>query len=174
MEIQIRTYQMHEEAENGIAAHWHYAATKNQGFSDERLSEGTFAPGEKLSWVKQLVAWQEEIVDSRDFLNALKFDALHHRIFVFSPKGDVFDLPQGATSIDFAYAVHTELGDKAMGARVNGKMVSLDYHLRSGEMVEILIDKNKKVPSRDWLGFVVTQTAKREISRHFKNFQKKV
>lgn len=168
IEIQIRTKQMHEEAENGIAAHWYYAHMKTAGVSDRKLEDGIFAPNEKLSWVKQLVAWQKEIVDSQEFLNALKFDALRHRIFIFSPKGDVFDLPTEATPIDFAYAVHTDLGDKAVGSRVNGKLIPLDYKLKSGEMVEILVDKNKKTPSRDWLDFVVTQTAKREISQHFK------
>ena len=168
IEIQIRTKQMHEEAENGIAAHWYYTQTKNAGVAGKKLSEGTFAPDEKLSWVKQLVAWQKEIVDSQEFLNALKFDALRQRIFIFSPKGDVFDFPTEATPIDFAYAVHTDLGDKAVGSRVNGRLVSLDYKLKSGEMVEILTDKNKKMPSRDWLNFVVTQTAKHEISQHFK------
>jgi GTP pyrophosphokinase len=167
IEVQIRTYEMHDEAENGIAAHWYYVQLKTAGATGKQLEEGVFAPDEKLNWVKQLVAWQKEIVDSHEFLNVLKFDALSHRIFIFSPKGDVFDLPQAATPIDFAYAVHSELGDKAIGARVNGKLVSLEYKLKSGEMVEILVDKNKKNPSRDWLKFVVTQTAKREISRHF-------
>jgi len=167
IEVQIRTYEMHQEAENGIAAHWHYAQAKSAGVSDKKLSEGVFAPDEKLSWVKQLVAWQKEIVDSREFLKALKFDALSHRIFVFSPKGDVFDLPVGATPIDFAFTVHTALGDKAAGCRVNGKLVPLDYKLKSGEMVEILLDKNRKAPSRDWSNFVVTQIARREIAKHF-------
>lgn len=169
MEVQIRTFEMHEEAENGIAAHWHYAQLKSKKISEKKLENGVFAPDEKLSWVKQLVAWQKEIVDSQEFLEVLKFDALKHRIFVFSPNGDVFDLPTEATPVDFAYAVHTELGDKATGAKVDGKMVSLDFKLKSGQMVEILVDKNKKRPSQDWLSFVVTQTAKREIKKHFKS-----
>ncbi len=169
IEVQIRTYQMHEEAENGIAAHWYYGHLKTAGVSDKKLEDGVFAPNEKLSWVKQLVLWQKEIVGSQEFLQALKFDALKHRIFVFSPKGDVFDLPAGATPIDFAYAVHTELGDKAVGAKVNGKMVSLDSRLKSGDMVEILTSEKKKGPSRDWLSFVVTQVAKKEILKHFRS-----
>lgn len=169
IEVQIRTYQMHEEAENGIAAHWYYVRLKKAGFSDKRLEDGVFAPDEKLSWVKQLVAWQKEIVGSQEFLQALKFDALKHRIFVFSPKGDVFDLPAESTPIDFAYAIHGELGDKAMGAKVNGKMVSLDSRLKSGDMVEILTSEKKKGPSRDWLSFVVTRVAKKEILKHFRS-----
>jgi GTP pyrophosphokinase len=168
IEIQIRTYQMHDEAENGIAAHWYYASLKSKGVSDQRLESGTFAPDEKLSWVRQLVTWQKEIVGSKEFLEAIKFDALAHRIFVFSPKGDVFDLPLGATPIDFAYAVHTSLGDEAVGAKVNGKMVKLNYKLKSGDMVEILKKEGTK-PSRDWLEFVVTTLAKRRIRRFFKN-----
>lgn len=174
IEVQIRTFQMHEQAENGIAAHWYYTQLKAYGVSDKRLENGIFALDEKLSWVKQLVAWQKEIIDSQEFLEALKFDALKHRIFVFSPKGDVFDLPQDATPIDFAYAVHTELGEQATGAKVNGKLVPLDFKLKSGQMLEILIDKGKKGPSRDWLSFVVTQAAKREIKKHFKSQEEKV
>lgn len=168
IEIQIRTYEMHEEAENGIAAHWHYTYLKQSGTSDRDLEVGVFVPDEKLAWVKQLVAWQKEIVDSHEFLKALKFDALQHRIFVFSPKGDVFDLPTGATPVDFAYAVHTGLAEMVTGAKVNGQMVALDYPLKSGQMVDILTSKQKRGPSRDWLNFVVTQTAKKEILRHFK------
>ena len=169
IEVQIRTHQMHEQAENGIAAHWYYAMKKHESSQEVRDKVGFFAPDEKLSWVRQLVAWQKEMIDSSEFLEALKFDALHHRIFVFSPKGDVFDLPAESTPIDFAYAVHTELGDKAVGAKVNGKMVSLDSKLKSGEMVEILTSDKKKEPSRDWLNFVVTRLAKREILKHFRS-----
>ncbi|MDO8551242.1 MAG: RelA/SpoT family protein [bacterium] len=166
IEVQIRTREMHEAAENGIAAHWNYAHHKQANASEKVLASGVFVPEEKLVWVKQLVAWQREIVDSHEYLNALKFDALRHRIFVFSPKGDAFDLPAEATPVDFAYSVHTGLGNKVIGARVNGRMVPLEYKLKSGEMVEIIVDKNKKKPSRDWLNFVVTQTAKKEITRH--------
>lgn len=167
LEIQIRTFEMHKEAENGIAAHWYYVAEKSKGAADKKLESGVFAPGEKLSWVKQLVSWQKEIVDSKEYLEALKFDALASRIFVFSPKGDVFDLPAGATPIDFAYAVHTDLGDEADGALVNGKMVSLGFKLKSGDMVQIIKKEGTK-PSERWLRFVVTQTAKRKISQHLR------
>jgi GTP pyrophosphokinase len=168
MEVQIRTYQMHDEAENGIAAHWHYSYQKSLSASDQKLESGVFAPSEKMSWVKQLVAWQNEIVDSQEFLRTLKFDALSHRIFIFSPKGDVFDLPSGATPVDFAYAVHTELGSECKGAKVNDKLEPLDYKLKSGQIVEIMRSKNKKKPSRDWLNFVVTRTACYEIAKHFR------
>lgn len=166
-EVQIRTFQMHEEAENGIAAHWFYAEQKQKKSSEEKVEKGFFAPTDKLKWVKELAAWQKEIVDSKDFLEALKFDGLAHRIFVFSPKGDVYDLPAGATPIDFAYAVHTELGNNIDGARINGKLSSLSNKLKNGDVVEI-IDKKKSKPSKKWLEFVVTRTAKREILKYFK------
>ncbi len=166
LEIQIRTFEMHEEAENGVAAHWFYASVKNQGVSGEKL-KNVFAPDEKVSWVKQLVAWQDELIDTKEFVDALRFDGLAHRIFVFSPKGDVYDLPSGATSIDFAYAVHTQLGDEATGAKANGKMVALDYKLKSGDMVEIIKKEGTK-PTKGWLDFVVTNLARREISKHSK------
>ncbi len=168
-EIQIRTQQMHEEAENGIAAHWYMAMLKNKGkLSSEAIDKGKFfAPDEKLNWVQQLVAWQKEIVDSKEFLKALRFDALRHRIFVFSPKGDVYDLPAEATPIDFAYAVHTDLGDQAVGAKVNGKLVKLKCKLKSGDIVEIIKKEDAK-PSYDWLSFVITRTAKRKIERYFR------
>ncbi|PIU03946.1 hypothetical protein COT44_00255 [Candidatus Shapirobacteria bacterium CG08_land_8_20_14_0_20_39_18] len=168
IEIQIRTFEMHDQAENGVAAHWHYGQQKNTSLSDKKIEQGFFAPDAKLSWVKQLVSWQKEIAGSHEYLEALKFDALKHRIFVFSPKGDVYDLPVDATPIDFAYAVHTSLGDHTAGAKVDGKMVQLNEPLKSGQTVEIIIDKNKKKPSRDWLNFVVTQTAKKEIQKHSK------
>ncbi|MCX6724586.1 MAG: RelA/SpoT family protein, partial [Candidatus Shapirobacteria bacterium] len=151
IEIQIRTKKMHEQAENGIAAYWYYAQEKAKKVTDTRVQAGFFAPTEKMSWVKELVQWQQELVGSKEFLESLKFDALHHRIFVFSPKGDVFDLPAEATPVDFAYAVHSELGNQCSGAKVDGKMVSLDYKLKSGQVVEIISTKNKKGPSSDWL-----------------------
>ena len=164
-EVQIRTYQMHEEAENGIAGHWYYGQQKTKGVKDSQVEKGFFAPTEKMNWVKELVKWQSEITDSKEFVDSLKFDALKHRIFVFSPKGDVFDLPVDATPIDFAYAVHTGMGDLCASAKVNGKMVSLDYKLKSGQIVEVITTKCQKKPSRDWLNFVITHTAKKEIEK---------
>lgn len=168
VEVQIRTNLMHDEAENGVAAHWHYASFKEaSGVKDELVEKGVFVPEEKLAWVKQLVSWQDEIADSEEFLKAVKFDALGHRQFVFSPKGDVFDLPAGATPIDFAYAVHTDLGDSTAGAKVDGKLVPFDYELKSGQVVEIIKGKQKK-PSADWLEFVKTTVAKRHINKHLR------
>lgn len=167
-EVQIRTFKMHEEAENGIAAHWYLSEQKSKGVKDSQVEDGFFAPTEKMGWVKQLVSWQKEITDSKEFLNSLKFDALSHRIFVFSPKGDVFDLPAGATPVDFAYAVHTDLGDSCAGAKVDEKMVPLNYKLNSGQGVEIIRAKTKKIPSRDWLNFVITTLAKQRIGKHFR------
>lgn len=167
MEI-IRTFQMHEEAENGFAAHWFYSMEKGKkGVSSGYLESGKFVPPKKLAWVKELVAWQKEIVESKEFLEALKFDALAHRIFVFSPKGDVYDLPAGATPVDFAYAVHTQLGSVIDGAKVNGKMVPISTRLKNGDIVEIIDRKNNK-PSKKWLEFVVTRKAKKEIEKFFK------
>jgi len=165
LEIQIRTFEMHEEAENGVAAHWYYTDIKSKSVSDNKLEKGVFVPNEKLSWVKQLVSWQKEVVDSKEFMEALKFDALAQRIFVFSPQGDVYDLPAQATPIDFAYAVHSDLGDEADGAIVNEKMVPLDYKLKSGDVVRIIKKEGTK-PSEKWLRFVVTNYARRKILKH--------
>lgn len=166
VEIQIRTYEMHEQAEYGVASHFHYAAAKAKGASDEVLESGqVFASEEKLGWVKQLANWQKEITDSKEFLQSLKFDALSQRIFVFTPNGDVKDLPNGATPIDFAYAVHTHLGDRTIGAKVNGKITSFDSKLKSGDVCEIMLSKEPRKPSTGWLDFVVTHLAKREINK---------
>lgn len=169
VEIQIRTLVMHEQAEMGIAAHWQYTDAKSAGATDERLQKGLTGVSSKLMWVKQLAAWQKEITDSQEYLNAVKFDALQHRNLIFSPKGDVYDLPRGATPIDYAYAVHTKLGHQAAGAKVNGKLISLNHKLVNGDVVEILIDRKRTKPSHEWLSFVVTTTARREISRALKS-----
>ncbi len=166
IEIQIRTRQMHEVAERGIAAHWYYSLEKAKSeTSDSQIAEGFFAPNEKMAWVAELVKWQKEVTDSQEFINSLKFDALKHRNFIFSPNGDVYDLPAEATPVDFAYAVHTWMGNQCAGAKVNGKLVSLSYQLRSGEVVEIISSRSKKRPSPDWLDFVVTRKARTEIAK---------
>jgi len=165
MEVQIRTFEMHEEAENGVAAHWYYSTIKSKGEAGDRLQEGIFAPEEKLLWVKQLANWQKEIKDQEEFVEGLKFDALSKRIFVLTPKGDVKDLPLGATPIDFAYAVHSELGDRAIGAKVNGRMVPFDYKLISGDVCDVILAKEPRKPNLDWLNFVVTRLAKAEIHK---------
>lgn len=165
IEIQIRTEEMHTQAEHGAAAHWYLAEIKSKNKIDSlRIDQGKFfTPSQKMAWVKQLAAWQNEIIDSSDFIASVKFDALNKRIFVFSPKGDAFDLPEGATPVDFAYAVHTKMGHQARGAKVNGRMVGLDYQLRNGEVVEILLDRNRQKPASSWLDFVKTRLAKKKI-----------
>lgn len=168
VEIQIRTEEMHEEDENGLAAHWHYALMKSGKANEKRIEGGFFAPTEKIKWIKQLVEWQKSETDSEEFVKAVKFDALSSRIFVFSPKGDVFDLPTNATPVDYAYAVHTDLGNFIKQAKVDGKIVSLDHKLKNADVVEITKTKNPKVPSRDWLRFVVTTLAKTEINKQLR------
>lgn len=174
VEVQIRTYKMHDQAEYGVAAHWAYSESKTRGLADEKLEKGVFAPGEKLSWMRQLLGWQKETLDSKEFLSAVKFDAFAQRNYVFSPKGDVFDLPQGATPVDFAYSVHTKLGNQIAGAKVDGRMVPLDHKLKSGQVVEIIKSKYPKGPNKDWLGFVVTTLARRQIMKYLRKTLKAV
>ena len=168
VEVQIRTFEMHEQAEFGVASHWHLASLKSSGkIGSMEIDEGKWTVSEeKLNWVKQLADWQKELKDSKEFLQAVKFDALSHRNFVFSPKGDVYDLPSGATPIDFAFAVHTKLGCYIKAAKVNGNIVQLDYKLKSGDVVEIVKTKKFKKPNEHWMRFVVTQTAKRAIRKY--------
>ena len=159
-EIQIRTEEMHEEAETGIAAHWLYDKVKNLKDYLERKSP--VADKKELHWVEQLRDWQKEFSNPEEFLESLKIDFFKDRIFAITPKGEVIDLPAGVTPVDFAYHVHTEIGNACVGAKVNGKIVPLNYELRSGDIVEILIQKNKK-PSESWLEFVKTSHAKNHI-----------
>ncbi len=166
VEIQIRTYTMHEEAEMGIAAHWNYSEAKSKGASDKTLEKGqTFASDSKLSWVKQLAGWQSEIEDKQEYLQAIKFDAFQHRNLVFYPKGDVYDLPRNATPIDYAYAVHTDIGHQVVGAKVNGKLAPLSQRLNNGDVVELSLNRNRKLPNHEWLSFVVTAAARRLITK---------
>lgn len=170
VEIQIRTFGMHQLAEYGISAHWQMSQLKQAGkLSSEDIDKGKFQVSGKLSWVKQLAAWQKEITDNTEYLETLKFDALQHRNLVFSPIGDVYDLPYGATPIDYAYAVHTGLGHQAAGAKVNGKLVPLNHKLINGDVVEIIIDRKRTRPSHEWLDFVVTTTARHQITKALKN-----
>ncbi|OGM58230.1 hypothetical protein A2955_01115 [Candidatus Woesebacteria bacterium RIFCSPLOWO2_01_FULL_37_19] len=172
VEVQIRTYEMHESAEYGIASHWAYSQAKSRGISGELLeNRGVAVDSEKLSWVKQLADWQKELADSEEFLRAVKFDALSHRNFVFSPLGDVYNLPKGSTPVDFAYAVHTQLGSYIKGVKVDGKVVPLDFKLRSGQVVEIIKSKSSHPPRSDWLKFVVTTTARKEINKYLRNLR---
>ncbi len=166
IEIQIRTNQMHHQAEYGAAAHYAYAEAKNHGVNSRSLQDGTaFRINDKMAWIKQLANWQEEVSDSREFAHRLKLDALSHRIYVFSPKGDVYDLPAQATPIDFAYGVHTNLIFHIQAVKVNGRVVPLDYSLQSGDMVEIIKTKNRRSLSRDWLQIVKTHGARSFINK---------
>lgn len=164
-EIQIRTKKMHEEAEHGIAAHWAYAE------SGKPKEGGKFNP--KLSWVKQLIDWQKDLpvqkdnLKPKDFLETLRIDFFKDRVFCFTPKGDVIDLPEGATAIDFAYAIHSDIGNHASGAKVNYKFLSLDSILKNGDIVEIQTQKNKK-PSLEWLKHTRTLFAKKQIKSALK------
>ncbi|MFH1956451.1 MAG: RelA/SpoT family protein [Patescibacteria group bacterium] len=160
-EIQIRTQKMHEEAEYGIAAHWAYTE------SDKPRAGGVVNP--RMSWVNQLVDWQKNISQgqSKDFLETLRIDFFKDRVFCFTPKGDVIDLPEGATAIDFAYAIHSDIGNSASAAKVNNKFVSLDTILKNGDIVEIQTQKNKK-PSGEWLERAKTSLAKKQIKSAMK------
>ncbi len=151
VEFQIRTKEMHEQAEYGIAAHWNYK--ENGG----KIKAGN------LKWLKELVEWQKQIKDNDQFLQTVKLDVFQNRIFVFTPKGDVIELPEAATPIDFAYHVHSSLGDKCVGARVNEQLVNLGYELKSGDIVEIITDKNRRIPNPDWLDMVKTSMARSKI-----------
>lgn len=155
-EFQIKTEEMHDEAENGICAHWAYK---------EGINLGT--QGGKFTWVKQLQDWQKEVSKSKEFLEGLRIDFFKNRIFVFTPRGDVIDLPEGATPVDFAYTVHTEIGNKCAGAKINSKMAALSQPLKNGDVVEVIVDKNKK-PSRAWLEFVKTSIARSKIKNWLK------
>ena len=156
-EFQIRTPQMHQENETGVAAHWAREETGKQSLPKSFKSN-------TLAWVEQLREWQKENLGSKEFFERLKIDFFKDRIFVFTPKGDVIDLPEGATPIDFAYRIHTDLGNQCIGVRVNTKMVALDEPLQNNDLVEILIQKNKK-PSKNWLGFIKTSEAKKRIKQ---------
>ncbi|MEK7162994.1 MAG: RelA/SpoT family protein [Patescibacteria group bacterium] len=160
IEFQIRTLEMHEEAENGIAAYWAYTQAKDT--KNYQRGKAIFAEKKELAWINQLKDWQKEIPDSEEFLQSLKIDFFKDRIFAITPKGEVIDLPAGATPVDFAYAIHTEIGDQCIGAKINNKIISLDHKLQSGDLVEILTQKSKK-PSESWLKFVKTNAAKRKI-----------
>ncbi len=172
LEVQIRTEKMHTEAEFGIAAHWIYTERDRRGWKNLFMRKKDVVPKEPrgLEWVRQLQEWQKEIGrDDEEFLRGLKIDFFKNHIFAFTPKGDIIELPEDATPVDFAYAIHSQIGDAASGAKVDGKIIPLDYHIANGQVVEILTERNKKKPSRDWLAFVKTANAKAHIRRALRN-----
>lgn len=162
LEVQIRTYEMHRTAEYGIAAHWRY----KEGHKEDGLVE------QKFSWLRQLLDWQQEPQDAREFMENLKVDLFEDEVFVFTPKGDVVSLPRGATPVDFAFTIHTEVGYSCVGAKVNGTIVPLGFELENGNIIEILTSKNDREPSRDWLTIVKTSRARSKINHFFRQQRK--
>jgi GTP diphosphokinase / guanosine-3',5'-bis(diphosphate) 3'-diphosphatase len=159
LEIQIRTHQMHRTAEYGIAAHWRYKDRGSKKPADEQA---------EMAWLGRVMEWQQEMADPREFMEGLKINLYEGQVFVFTPKGDVVNLPAGATPIDFAYSIHTEVGHRCMGARVNGRLVPLDYELQTGDSVEVLVAKAPDAgPKRDWLSIVKTPRARNKIRQWF-------
>ncbi len=158
LEIQIRTHAMHAVSEVGIAAHWRY----KEGSRAERDYDA------KLAWLRQLMEWQREVSDAQEFVEGIKLDIFQDQVFVFTPKGDIKDLPAGATPLDFAYRIHTDVGHRTIGSKVNNRLVPLDYRLRNGDIVEIVTTKAEHGPSRDWLSIVRTSHAREKIRQWFK------
>ena len=163
-EIQIRTYEMHKAAEYGIAAHWKYKEASD-GKKVENQEE------EKLVWLRQILEWQRDMSDNKEFMNLLKGDLnlFSEDVYCFTPTGEVKNLPAGSTPIDFAYSIHSAVGNKMVGARVNGKLVNIDYEIKNGDRVEVMTSQNSKGPSRDWLNIVKSTQAKNKINQWFKN-----
>ena len=162
LEVQIRTHEMHRVAEVGIAAHWRY----KEGSKSDRDYDA------KLAWIRQLMEWQREVADATEFVEGLKLDVFQDQVFVFTPKGEVKDLPAGSTPLDFAYRIHTDIGHRCIGAKVNNRLVPLDYKLRNGDIVEIVTTKAAHGPSRDWLSIVRTTHAREKIRQWFKRQQR--
>ncbi|MEQ8201781.1 MAG: bifunctional (p)ppGpp synthetase/guanosine-3',5'-bis(diphosphate) 3'-pyrophosphohydrolase [Syntrophomonadaceae bacterium] len=164
-EAQIRTWEMHLTAESGIAAHWHYKEDGGPRDRDKKFDE-------KLAWLRRILEWQQDVNDDSEFMESLKTDLFEDTVFIFTPKGDVIELPKGSCPVDFAYRVHTEVGHKCTGARVNGRIVPLDYQLSNGDIVEIITSKNSTGPTRGWLDFVKTSSARSRIKAWFKRSQR--
>lgn len=162
LEIQIRTWEMHRVAEYGVAAHWRYKEGGKQAGRDE----------ERIAWLRQLIEWQRDLAGADEFVESVKTDIFHDQVFVYTPKGDVLDLPAGATPLDFAYRIHTDLGHQTVGAKVNGRMVALNSPLKTGDVVEILRSRTSKGPSRDWLnqnlGYIRTAHSREKIRQWFR------
>ncbi|MCS7255938.1 MAG: bifunctional (p)ppGpp synthetase/guanosine-3',5'-bis(diphosphate) 3'-pyrophosphohydrolase, partial [Thermomicrobium sp.] len=165
LEVQIRTHEMHREAEYGIAAHWRYKEQLRADSGDRSIEA-------KIAWFRQILEWRDELLDAQEFVDSVKQDLLPEMIYVFTPKGDVIELPAGATPIDFAYRIHTEVGHQCIGAKVNGQIVPLNYKLQNGQVVQIITSKSRTGPSRDWLipsnGYVTTASAREKIRQWFR------
>ena len=163
-EVQIRTFDMHKTADYGIAAHWKYKDSSDGKKADANEEE-------KLTWLRQILEWQKDMSDNNEFLNLLKsdLDLFSENVYCFTPSGDVKDLPAGSTPIDFAYSIHSAVGNKMVGARVNGKLVTIDYQINNGDRIDIITSQNSKGPSRDWLNIVKSPQAKSKINQWFKN-----
>ena len=166
-EIQIRTFEMHRTAEYGIAAHWKYKEAANNGGTVAT----TKSEEEKLSWLRQILEWQKDMSDNKEFMSLLKSDLnlFSDTVFCFTPSGDVKNLPTGSTPVDFAYSIHSAVGNKMIGAKVNGKLVPIDYEIQNGDRIEIITSQNSKGPSRDWLNIVKSTQAKNKINQWFRS-----
>ncbi|APT92423.1 GTP pyrophosphokinase [Corynebacterium phocae] len=161
LEVQVRTHDMHYNAEFGVAAHWRYKETRGKNGAGD-------AEVDQMSWMRQLLDWQKEAADPNEFLDSLRYDLKNQQIFAFTPKGDVITLPAGSTTVDFAYAVHTEVGHRCIGAKVNGKLVALETELKSGDKLEIFTSKDAGAgPSRDWMEFLVSPRARAKVRQWF-------
>jgi GTP pyrophosphokinase len=169
LEVQIRTQKMNDEAEFGIAAHWIYSEKEKRTWKNYLRFRKPKIQEMELAWIKQLRDWQKEIGrDDEEFMEGLKIEFFKNHIFAFTPKGDIIELPEEATPVDFAYSIHSEIGNRTTGAKADGKIVPLDYHIKNGQVIEILTTKEFKIPSRDWLRFVKTSMARTHIRKELK------
>ncbi len=166
-EIQIRTWEMHKIAEYGIAAHWKYKEGKAELEAETKEGKETELE-DKLSWLRHTMEWEKDMSSAQEFMDSLKFDLFQNQVFVFTPQGDVVELPAGSTPVDFAYKIHSAVGNRCVGAKVDGRIVPLNFKLTTGKIVEVLTTKQPHGPSRDWLKFVKSTQARNKIKHWFK------